>query len=130
MKLSFYPGWGVIAGLLLLTLTGCGEPEPNVASGVVTMEGTPIETGEILFMPADGKGSVGAGPITNGQFSFECQPGDKLVKITATREQGKAADGLPNWVSFIPKKYNEKTTLTAKVVDGGENKFTFDLDKK
>lgn len=126
MKPTYSPAYGVIVGLFAVFLSGCGEPAPNVASGVVTMDGSPVETGEILFLPTDGKGSVAAGPITNGQFSVECQPGDKQVKITATREQGKAADGLPNWVSYIPEKYNVKTTLTAKVVDG-ETKLSFDL---
>lgn len=127
MRSTYSPGWGIVVGLFAISLLGCSEAPPNMASGVVTMNGTPIEKGEIMFHPIDGKGTVAAGPIVNGAFSIECSPGEKKVSITAIKEQGLAPDGLPNYVSYIPKKYNTETTLTSKVEAGGENKFTFDL---
>ena len=54
--------------------------------------------------------------------------GPKRVEITATRESPTpAADGLPNYVSYIPAAYNSQSTLTAEVKPGGDNTFTFDL---
>lgn len=127
MKATNSPGWALLLGILATLLIGCGKPAPNIVSGSVTMNGTPVEQGEIMFLPSDGKGTVAAGPIVNGAYSMECQPGDKSVKITATKEQGIAPDGLPNYVSYIPAKYNTKTTLTAKVAAGNKDKFDFDL---
>ncbi|TWT32817.1 hypothetical protein [Blastopirellula retiformator] len=127
MKATNSPSWAVLLSALAIFLIGCGKPAPNIVSGSVTMNGTPVEQGEIMFLPTDGKGVVAAGPIVNGSFSMECQPGDKSVKITATKEQGIAPDGLPNYVSYIPAKYNTQTTLNAKVADGNNDEFNFDL---
>lgn len=119
----------VVLGLMV-PLLGCGGPTEIVVKGTVTFEGEPVETGEILFIPADGEGPVGAGPITNGEFSFVATPGAKKVEITANKVGDKPApDGLPNYIPYIPKKYNTATTLTATVENKAENTYTFDLQK-
>ncbi|QDU76280.1 hypothetical protein Pan97_33270 [Bremerella volcania] len=119
----------VVLGLLI-PLAGCGGPREIVVKGTVTFEGEPVETGEIIFIPADGVGPVGAGPINNGEFSFIAPPGEKKVEITANRVGDKPApDGLPNYIPYIPKKYNTATTLTATVENKAENTYTFDLEK-
>lgn len=116
--------------LLSTAMFGCGSGKHEV-TGTVTFEGTPIETGEIIFEPEDGKGPADAGSITDGKFLFECFPGKKKVLITATKVADKPApDGLPNYVSYIPKEYNEQSTLTADVTAAGENSFDFELKKK
>lgn len=113
-----------------LGLCGCGGPSEIVVNGTVTYEGEPVEKGEILFIPADGTGSVGAGPITDGKFSFVSDPGEKKVEIRANRISDKPApDGLPNYVPYIPTKYNTNTSLTASVENKPENTFTFSLEK-
>lgn len=119
----------IVLGLMVPSL-GCGGPTEIVVKGTVTFEGEPVETGEIVFIPTNGEGAVGAGPITNGEFSFVASPGDKKVEITANKVSEKPApDGLPNYVPYIPKKYNTATTLTATVENKAENTFTFDLKK-
>ncbi|PQO25517.1 hypothetical protein C5Y96_24575 [Blastopirellula marina] len=119
----------VVLGLMV-PLLGCGGPTEIVVKGTVTFEGEPVETGEILFIPTNGEGPVGAGPITNGEFSFIAPPGEKKVEITANKISDKPApDGLPNYVPYIPKKYNTATTLTANVENKPENTYAFDLKK-
>lgn len=60
------------------------------------------------------------------------------VEITASKEvPGKMSEAAspdekpqPMHEMYIPAKYNQKTTLTAKVTADGENKFPFDLKPK
>ncbi|RCS54415.1 hypothetical protein DTL42_04520 [Bremerella cremea] len=118
----------VLVGLLF-PLLGCGGPKEIIVKGKVTYDGQPVDNGQIIFIPK-GEGKVSAGPITNGEFNFAAPPGEMEVKITATKELAKAAkDGLPNYVSYIPKKYNDETSLTATVEDKAENTINFDLEK-
>jgi len=118
-----------------LVAFGCGgssngPPMENV-SGTVTFDGTSVALGEVVFLPADGKGRSDAGKIVDGKFQFQVPAGAKKVQITATRESAeKAPDGLPNFVSYIPANYNENTTLTAEVKKGAKNEFPFALTSK
>lgn len=114
--------------LLTLPLLGCGSAGSDRVEGMVTFDGTPVEAGEIVFMPVDGNGGVGAGQIVDGKYSVECPPGDKKVQITATRVEGKAADGLDKYVAYIPKKYNDQTTLTATIERGSNKAVDFTLE--
>jgi len=47
---------------------------------------------------------------------------------------GKAPPEMPGTaaakVNILPAKYHSQTTLKADVKDGGENKFTFDLQSR
>lgn len=112
-----------------LTAVGCGDgTDQRQVSGTVTLDGQPVEKGEIAFYPASGNGAPQGGPITDGKFQFQALAGEKRVEITATREAATPApDGLPNYVSYIPAKYNSQSTLTETVQDSGANTFTFEL---
>jgi len=119
----------IVTVLLAFPLWGCGAATSNRVEGTVTFDGNPIESGEIRFLPKNGEGGVGAGSIENGKYSIECAPGEKNVQISATRVDAKPApDGLENYVQYIPSKYNEKTTLTAKIEAGGTTGLDFDLE--
>ncbi len=117
-----------------LFLVGCGGtdgPAVSEITGKVTFDGQPIATGEILFMPADGKGRSDAGKIVDGSFKCQATPGMKTVRISATKElPEKAPDGLPNYVSYIPAKYNSSSELTADIQKSGKNELQFDLKSK
>lgn len=119
-------GVGVLA---LLVVAGCGPTGParSMVTGTVTLDGQPVEQGQILFMPSDGQGVSDALPIAAGKFEGEVAPGSKRVEITATKEIPPAeAGGMPDYVSIIPKEYNTETTLTADVENGGAP-LAFDL---
>lgn len=120
--------WAIPA--VAIAIIGCGGsdmPERVTASGAVSFDGTPVEKGQIVFLPADGKGRTDAAEIADGNYSLEVTPGKKRVEITATREAGVAADGLPNYEDFVPKSYNTDSKLTAEVTADGENDFDFPL---
>jgi len=116
--------------IALLILAGCGGggvAEYSV-TGTVTFDGQPVEKGEIRFVSADSQGAAYAGAIENGKFECKVTEGKKRVEIAATRESATpAADGLPDYVSYIPAAYNTESTLEAEVKAGGGNAFTFDL---
>jgi len=74
--------------ILLFAGLGCGGSTTTV-SGEVSLDGTPVENGTITFEPADQKGPVMGGPITNGRYVVTGPPGKKNVLVTASRPTGK-----------------------------------------
>jgi hypothetical protein len=133
MYLQSFRGYSVLVLSGLLFLAGCGQSGPAEYSvtGSVTLDGQPIEQGEVQFIPADKQGTPQTGQIVNGKFECRVSEGQKRVEITATRESPTpAADGLPNFVSYIPAAYNSQSTLTAEVKAGGDNAFTFTLQSQ
>lgn len=122
--------------LVVVALAGCGgtpddAPDLFQVTGNVTLDGNPLENGEILMMPASGSGRPDAGRIENGKFTLKCTAGPKRVEITATKEV-PAADpgGIPDYISIIPSRYNDETELTANIEANDENSVDFPLDSK
>jgi hypothetical protein len=126
----FIHNFGRLAGSLLLCSVlaiagGCGSGgNTGKVTGTVTFDGAPVPDGQITFE----SDTVTGAQIKDGKFEADVPVGKHKVKIVANREEGVAADGLPNFVSYIPKKYNEQTTLEEEV-KSGKNEFTFDLTK-
>ena len=117
-----------------LLALGCGPsgPKTYTASGAVTFDGQPVESGEIIFRAADGAAASWEGKIEGGKYSLQVTAGAKRVEITARRQTASpaAADsGEPaiQFESYIPEQYNEKSTLTAEVSADGDNVFDFNL---
>jgi hypothetical protein len=75
-----------LATLALLLLAGCGNPTATV-TGEVTYDDQPVGNGTVTFLPADGKGAVAGGPITDGRYKVEnVPPGKKVVKVEAVKK--------------------------------------------
>jgi hypothetical protein len=77
--------------LLLLTLwmflIGCAPAVKTVAiKGKVTLDGQPLEKGDILFTHSDPQHGQEAGKIAGGEYSANVHPGANKVSIRATRE--------------------------------------------
>lgn len=131
-----------VAGLCSLlflgaNLIGCGGdsgPPPLAmfkVSGTVTLGGQPLEKGNVVFDPADSKGTPVQGAIENGKFEFEAPVGKKTVRISSVRETGEKDEyGSPISESIVPDKYNGTSELTADVTEAGPNSFEFKLDKE
>ena len=118
------------AGLLLVCLAaclGCGTGLATV-EGTVTFDGKPVESGSIVFEPADGAGPSAGGQIQNGKYQLAGEagvmPGKKVVRITAIRSTGRQVDAacpgrrervgrlhrgkVDELESYIPAIYNER----------------------
>ena len=130
-----------------LLFAGCGGPHeiPRVAvTGTVTVDGTPLPKGKIVFTPAEGNASlIATAQVVGGRFeapeSFGPIPGMQRVEITSTDDGGYAPDdeaAMERWVAEgrkpikvvrIPPQYQKDGKLKAEVKTDGSNEFQFEL---
>ncbi len=122
--------------LVVALLTGCGGPEhPDVGrvSGKVTLDSKPLPQATLMFQPAQGRSSMGT---TDDQGNYTLTyldgvPGAILGKHKVMiRTEIPGEDGQPPVAKEkLPKKYHDKTELSADV-KAGANTFDFDLKSK
>jgi hypothetical protein len=116
----------------VLSLTGCGSsggPTTYSVTGSVSLGGSPIEEGSIVFDPADGRGGSAMGGIKNGQFTAKVPAGEKILRISAVRTTGELDQyGAVVSESYIPAKYDTESTIRKTVSADGPNKFDLELD--
>jgi hypothetical protein len=113
-------------------------------SGTVTLGGEPLAQWRIQFEPASAEAKITAGgEITDGRFAISRDegptPGDYRIMLTSSVPRSPGGDKSPGAegkgnlqapaVELIPKEYNSKTTLTAKVEASKSNTFDFPLKK-
>jgi hypothetical protein len=129
---------------VLIAGSGCGHADMAKVSGTVTFKGQPVRMANVLFMPQK---RPMAGGLTDkeGRFSLTTrQPRDgafvgphKVVVVPWLPGVGDdpknsaAADIPPADRADIPTKFRtrESSPLTAEVVAGKPNEFTFELEK-
>ena len=113
--------------LLAAFTIGCGQStdfDKVVVRGVVTLDGEPIPNGELRFIPTNGtKGPISGGPIKDGAYVAQGRGGvpvgEHRVEIKAYRPATKpgqpiSPEGGPA-EQYLDKRFNEQTTLTAKI---------------
>ena len=127
--------------LLIAVTIGCSDSEsysPELANvtGTVSLDGKPLPSAVITFIPKDDpteKFAPISGAITDasGKFTLKFKNGDEgalpgthSIKISTDLEGTKDPAN-----EKIPRKYNTKTTLT-ETVKLGENSINFDLKTK
>lgn len=138
----------IALALVLACLSGCGSSDDlprEAVSGKVTLDGKPLASGSIQFLPVGGgdpnnPAISGGATIKDGAYSIPRESGLTPNKYTVaiTSAQGgadAAAGGAPGPAQkpakeTIPEKYNKDSTLDAAVKPGGENTFNFDLTSK
>jgi len=126
---------GMICGV------GCGDRGPAVApvSGLVTLDGTPVEGAMVFFEPVAGGRSSTAMTDATGAFSLKYSAeqkgalvGDHVVRVTKSRGAIYADNGqvvekeIPE---LFPKSANVDSTLTAKV-EKKTNRIDFPITSK
>ncbi len=131
--------------LLLLSvaaLVGCSKqsklPPLAPASGIVTVDGEPLEMGSIAFVPdkiQGTKGPMGYGTIGKGGRYYITTAkeegalvGHHLVRIVADVEYDPVTNTPPR--TLVHPRYTKETTseLEVEVKAGEENEFDFALD--
>ncbi|MEW4564367.1 hypothetical protein AB1K70_17645 [Bremerella sp. JC770] len=131
-------------GSFLLAAAGCSfgnSDGTTLVSGTVTFNGSPVENGKVILEPtAEGERPF-AGSIHDGKFQLRTTPGEKIVRITATRledpqklsaEMRRTMEVGGNKtvpVQFIPAQYNRDSTLTVGIDAAGNEPLTWDLTK-
>jgi hypothetical protein len=138
--------FGIVFAAIIAAMSGCGTSSRAAIKGTVSVNGQPLESGDISFSPVSSHGGPTAGAaIARGGYNIPAEqgllPGDYKVQIHAFRGTGKKTwDGMgePNAPAsqkhyveeteqFIPAQYNEATELTATIVAGKKNDLKFDL---
>ena len=156
MELRFARLMTMLGGLVVSAgFVGCSGGSDDLprqpVSGTVTLGGQPLAQGRIQFEPASPEAKAASGgEIKDGAFSIPRDqgptPGDYRVMITSSGastssgvDTSPGAEPPPGSKAkmpkirpspeLIPKQYNSKTTLTAKVEAGKTNTFDFPLNK-
>lgn len=125
------------AALALVGVTGCGNPGMTKVSGTVTWRGTPVPDAVVQFVPTS-KPGAGGRTDAEGRFSLTTlKPGDGAYvgqcRVTITPYVEWVGPDNPRPLSRprpdIPERYRtpDKTPLTAEVVGGKRNEFSFEL---
>ena len=135
-----------IAVVSTTLLFGCGQSGPPrfEVSGTITVDGIPVPSGTIGFLPDGVDGPAAGGQITDGSYKIKASQGPTKgphkVEIRGFRESGKpVATGIggttvgPSAVAntekiemYVPDKFNSKTTLKYDV-EAGKNQKNFEL---
>ncbi|MCA9075217.1 MAG: hypothetical protein KDA93_09310 [Planctomycetaceae bacterium] len=140
--------WTGLLGSLLMGVAGCGGdnegPPRATAQGTVRLDGKPLGEGVIRFVPTrETKGPKTTLPIRDGHFEAPAWAGPLVgqhrVEIESTDDGGFALDdeqaivqlrkyghGVMDTV-IVPEIYNERTRLTAEIVEDGPNEIEFTL---
>jgi hypothetical protein len=120
----------VVFGLISPLACGpSGGARTYPVTGTVTLGGSPIAEGSIVFDPADGQGTAAMGGIQDGQFTAMVPPGEKIIRISAVRTTDETDQyGGTVSESYIPAKYNTDSEIRRTVNPGEANKFDIALD--
>ena len=137
MKNKFFLVLSILA-LCSIVIVGCNRgPKKVQITGTVKVADELVDTGSITFDPADGQGPSDGARITDGAFTAEVTPGEKIVKVNGSKVVGQfEADPLANpgvmsnkYEDFPPKVFKEEIKVTiekkGQVVDiqySGEGK--------
>jgi hypothetical protein len=145
MRLSVPMTWAAavaVAVAAAVAAVGCdrggdGLPRESV-SGKVTLDGRPLDRGEITFVPTGGDGPPVGGEIQDGTYAIRRAdgpvPGPHRVAIFSAKPTGKKIpdEADPSILyderaETIPDRYNARSDLAAEVKAGGGNTFDFEL---
>jgi hypothetical protein len=147
--MRFYPRFRSTASTLSLaflvtSLVGCGDSDKlprEAVSGSVSVEGKPLKTGLITFLPNESNTPTQGGAVViEGKYTIPKNqglvPGKYRIVITSPEDKGEIifdktnnAPGLPPIPAkeVIPRQYNSESLLSADVAAGGKNVFEFNL---
>jgi hypothetical protein len=133
----------VALALLAGGLAGCGSgAEKTVpAGGTVTLDGQPLEKGQIGFFPE--KGPAADGTIENGKFTLTTYdtpgdgavPGKHKVSVNATKEvpaPKNVGGGEPQTVSLVAEQYTnpDASGIVITIPPGGDPNIKIEVKSK
>lgn len=116
---------------------GCSAKEHAHVTGVVTINGEPVEGAVVTFAPTEGGRSAFAKTDADGSYELQYTPGEMGAKIGANKvtistynaptldDNNKVVD--PGQPERFPPEYNQDSTVT-KDVTPGDNEIDFDVE--
>lgn len=124
----------LLLSLVLPLLTGCSEVDNRrPVTGVVTVDGSPLELGAISFIPQEDTVAVSSGAtVREGAFELRpdhgLRPGRYTVQVLAYRETGRTVtDPHLGEHPELEELRFEESDLEAVVEEDGPNHFEFAL---
>lgn len=119
----------LFAGCACLMLVGCRPAvETTRVTGIVTINGEPIDTGIIAFEPEEPSQPSATAEIHDGQFAIDSPRGTRRISIMAYREaSGPGPDGEPYQEQYLPAKFNLESDRTLEVDSTPMTDVEFDL---
>jgi hypothetical protein len=116
--------------LCCVLIVGCAKKSNRgTIAGTVTLDGVPVKSGVIRFVPADGLTATADSIITDGKFSASVPPGEKKISISAPKVTGQRrvyetpdSPMIDVVQELLPAKYNAKTELAWTVTVGSQEK--------
>jgi hypothetical protein len=130
-----YRRWLSVPALAMALLAGCGESQPTL-TGVVTLDGAPLATGNISFLPTGEGAGASASIGLDGAYDVRTgsvrglAPGDYVVTVSANGPPiTKPGSDLPLPGKLLtPKKYSTSQTSDLRAtVQPGDNTLNFEL---
>ena len=131
--------WVLLGTLIAGTICGCGRGGPGAQiSGTVTLDGKPIPSGTIAFIPTVGIGGKSTtGKITGGKYETTQEQevvGKHRVEIRGIRPIGGTLPAVPPppfgaagpAEQYVPECYNRASVLTFDI-EPGTNTANFAL---
>jgi hypothetical protein len=119
---------GVTIVFLLSTGVGCGGGSSPSIGGRVTVDGQPVQRGNILFVPRGATGGVTGGEIVDGRYAVSkgIAPGTYRVEVRQPRPSsrmvpkpfGMPGETVPGLEEGIAADANEESGLEVTVTSG------------
>ena len=119
----------ILVAFALTGLLGCSgvsdQPELGKVSGIVTLDGVPLQGVIVNFQPDTGRAST-AETNSSGKYELVYIYGSNGAKVGNNNVSFRWPDGAEN-AKALPKKYVGKTELNADV-KSGRNTFDWPLE--
>ena len=128
MKAASLAWFGIVMAACLICV-GCGDGLSQV-SGTVLLDGQPLPEGEIIFEESDKTKTPAAGKVIAGKYTVRVVPGQKLVRISASRPT-KIPDpvmGAAAREALIARQFNVETKLTHDVAGARQEAVDFKVE--
>jgi hypothetical protein len=130
IRSALYPSLVPLMVVIAFAAAGCSaDSSHGTVSGTVSLDGEPLASGLIRFVPTDGQTATADTTIQNGQFSVKVPIGEKQVSITAPKVVGKRkmyetpdSPTVDVVQELLPERYNARSELTYTVEPGEQEK--------
>lgn len=129
----------VLILMLLLAISGCHRgPARGAVHGEITLDGEPVDGGQIYFIPAGPKAVPAWAAIEGGRYQIAAANGPSVGKCRveiywAQKSGAKVANPMgvevEDTVQVIPAIYNDKSQLEVEI-KGGANQYKTELRSK
>ncbi len=121
----------IVATAWCFLVSGCGEAGPTKCSvtGVVSYNGRPLPTGNVIFVPEEGPAAAGT-IASDGSYHLEAVAGRHRVGVTAVPEPPPGTDEM-TYVSpppLVPAEYGRPDTSGLVVEVQPSKNTTIDIN--